>query len=204
MPDTAYLCCAMKEHTYPSFQDIGYDAESQTIACCKDAVPLLWLAIFRSVDMRYDFLNFKGPAFRQPAPVIHRFAVGKRLKESLPRIEAILAQGNSLHEYASHLREAIASVDPDFQFLTIEMHDVAAASEAEVFYDRFRQILDFMDGRVVADIIEIITSICALHIDRPILPLSAFIDEKPCKEDWENLVSMLGDRHDRDLPWIQR
>jgi hypothetical protein len=192
----------MKEHTYPSLQDWSYDPESQTIACCESGIPLLWLAIFRTGDLRFDFENSKGPAFRRPAPVIHRSAVTKRLATSLPRVEALFERGSSLQEYASYLREAIAAIDTDYQYLTIEMPVIAAESGHSDFYGSLRKLLDFLGGEPDSEIRKRVVSMCGMHFERTVLPVSAFIDGAAAREDWENLARLLGERHDRDLPWI--
>lgn len=52
MSNSAYLTCCDEERIYPSFENENFDAQQHTLATCNYSVPLLWIALFRSGDIR--------------------------------------------------------------------------------------------------------------------------------------------------------
>jgi len=202
MANSAYLCCTGKEHTYPSGQQPNYDPKCQTVAHCDYAVPLLWIAIYRIEDIRIDELEVEGQILREPAPVVHRRLVARRLEESTPRIETVFPQSGSLVEHAKLLRTAIAEIDSSYSYVTIEMEEIACLVSG--FHGTFRRLLQFMGGADVPDVRELMVRVTELHTDREFLSLSRFAGEDLPKEDWENLAHLLGGELYRDLPWIPK
>ena len=51
MSNSAYLCCSPFDRIYPS-DEPEFDDREHYVAMCRDAVPLVWLALFRVGDLR--------------------------------------------------------------------------------------------------------------------------------------------------------
>ncbi len=204
MANRAYLCCTSKKHTYPSFQEADYDPESQTVALCAYAIPLLWIAIYRAEDIIVDELEVEGQIVREPAPVVNRSQVVARLEEAIPRIESVFPQNGPLLEHARLLGTAISEIEPAYQYVTIEMEEIACLGVPRDFHGTFRRLLQFMGGVEMPDAREALEQITSIHADREFVPVSRFAETDLPNEDWENLARLLGDEHYRDLPWIPK
>lgn len=204
MANRAYLCCTSKKHTYPSFQEPDYDPKSQTVALCAYAVPLLWIAIYRAEDIIVDELEVEGQIVREPAPVVNRSQVVARLEEATSRLESMFPQNGPLREHSRLLGTAISEIDPAFQYVTIEMEEIACLGVPRDFHGTFRRLLQFMGGLEMPDAREVLEQITSIHSDREFVPVSRFAEADLPNEDWENLARLLGAEHHRDLPWIPK
>ena len=69
MSNRAYLCATDLDTIYPSFVDRRYDSQDQTIANDVQALPLLWLALFREEDLRRETLKADGQSIPAFAPI---------------------------------------------------------------------------------------------------------------------------------------
>jgi hypothetical protein len=205
MANSVYLSCALKEHTYPSFQESDFDSDEQTLAYCEHLVPLLWLAVFRPEDIRVDELRDEdGKVYREPAPVVARSKVAARLKEAVPRIEAVFPKNGSLKHHSKALADAVKPVDKRFRWLTMELQEVASMIDAKKFYASVEKALQFMGGEEVPKARDLLVELSDIHADRKFHPPSAFAEGDLEDEDEQNLVRLLGDELMRPVPWFPK
>lgn len=136
MSNRSYLAASDADTIYPSFVQQDYDAERQLIATDVEALPLLWLALFREGDLRREVFKVQGQEVPAFAPVCLKEQSLRQLDQAVPYLEKILPQFTGLAEYAAMLRAAIEPLP--YRFLSIELEEIAGQYPAE---HRFEELL---------------------------------------------------------------
>jgi len=117
-----------------------YDSDVQTIANDVHGVPLLWMAMFRARDMVSKQVEIDGETLRVDAPIVERTTAIAQLQESAAYFNILFQGAGGLDEYVELLKRALESVD--YEFVTIEMDEIAFGGDPAEFYDDFHRLLD--------------------------------------------------------------
>lgn len=136
MSNRAYLAASNADTIYPSFAEPSYDAPEQLIATDVEALPLLWLAMFREQDLQQKVFQVDGddvPAF---APLCSKEQALKQLALATPYLCQIFPTFDRLPEYAELLRAAIEPLP--YRFVSIELEEIAGLYPPE---HRFAELL---------------------------------------------------------------
>jgi len=136
MSNRSYLAASNADTIYPSFAQKGYDAEKQLIATDVEALPLLWLALFREGDLRRKVFKVQGEEVPAFAPVCPKDQALRQLDLAVPYLSKILPKLGPLAEYPSMFRSAIEPLP--FRFVSIELEEIAGLYPKE---HRFEELL---------------------------------------------------------------
>lgn len=136
MSNRSYLAASEADSIYPSFSQEDYDAEQQLVASDVEALPLLWLALFRESDLRRMVFNLQGQEIPAFAPVCTKDQALQQLDQAVPYLTKIFPEFSRLAEYASLFRSAIEPLP--YRFISIELEEIAALYPEE---HRFEELL---------------------------------------------------------------
>lgn len=143
MSNTSYLWCSDYRGLYPSHKGDPYDPELHTVACDVDGVPLLWLALFRTTDLRQRTLELEGEKLRVIGPVAKTSEAVKQLLGSAPLLEEALPTLGPLGSHARMLAECLENADG--RYVTVEWMEIAMAYADHAFERWVRRALGFFD-----------------------------------------------------------
>jgi hypothetical protein len=133
MSNRAYLCGTDLDTIYPAFADEHYDSDKQTIANDVEAIPLLWLALFREDDLRRETFDVDGDEVPAFAPVCKSSQALEQLSAALPHLNRLFRAEGPFDEYLAMLRQGI--VQAGYQYLTIELEEISALYPPEHKFD---------------------------------------------------------------------
>lgn len=136
MSNRSYLAASDTDTIYPSFVQKDYNAEQQLIATDVEALPLMWLALFREDDLRREVFKVQGedvPAF---APVCEKEKALRQLDQAVPYLAKLFPQFAGIDEYAKMLRAAIEPLP--YRYVSIELEEIAGLYPQE---HRFEELL---------------------------------------------------------------
>jgi len=136
MSNRSYFAASDADTIYPSFAQKGYDAEKQLIATDVEALPLLWLALFREGDLRRKVFKVQGEKVPAFAPVCPKDRALQQLDQAVPYLSTIFPKLERLAEYASMFRSAIEPLP--YRFVSIELEEIAGLYPKE---HRFEELL---------------------------------------------------------------
>lgn len=136
MSNRSYLAASNADTIYPSFAQKGYDAEKQLIATDVEALPLLWLALFREGDFRRTVFKVQGEEVPAFAPLCPKDQALRQLDQAVPYLSKILPNLGRLAEYASMFRSAIEPLP--YRFISMELEEIAGLYPEE---HRFEELL---------------------------------------------------------------
>ncbi len=136
MSNRSYLAASDADTIYPSFVQRDYNAEQQLIATDVEALPLLWLALFREGDLRREVFKVQGQEVPAFAPVCPQEQALHQLDQAVPYLAKIFPQFVGLAEYAAMLRAAIEPLP--YRFVSIELEEITGQYPAE---HRFEELL---------------------------------------------------------------
>lgn len=208
MSHYSHLCCGLRREIYPSIREGDYSLEDQTVADAVFRVPLLWLCLFSPEDLIEDEVSFSAGGGesvieRVRAPVVERRLIRQRLKEAVPRVEAVFPGCGSLRQHAAKLRDAIDSVDKAYPFVTIEYQDVAGVAGYERWDTLIQRVLEFLSGQDIPDARERLLDVADLEEIRRFVPVRRYLeDDDVSEEDWILLDALLGGDSPRPAPWL--
>lgn len=139
MGNNAYLCTSNQPDVYPTRTEPGYDPSQQTVACDVDAIPLLWLMLFRASDQRDQPVTTEEGRVTLRAPVAPTEVALARLTPSMAALALAFPEMPSLKEQAELLRQAVESTQR--QFVSLELLEVEYMEGPAVFWPIFRHCL---------------------------------------------------------------
>ncbi|MET8978306.1 hypothetical protein ABZX85_22090 [Streptomyces sp. NPDC004539] len=140
MPNSSYLCSCDQPVLYPSSQAGGFDPRTGVIATDAQAVPLLWLAMFRPDDLVTEVFTFEEDAddgddadeddvIEATAPLAPKSRALARLDAALPALARLFPAEIPLDAHAALLREAVERAPG--AYVTIELDEIAGLWEGE-------------------------------------------------------------------------
>lgn len=136
MSNRSYLAASDFDTLYPSFAQKDYDPEKQLIATDVEALPLLWLALFREGDLRRKVFKVQGEKVAAFAPICTKEQALQHLDLAIPYLTKILPKLGPLADYASMFRSAIEPFP--YRFVSIELEEIAGLYPEE---HRFEELL---------------------------------------------------------------
>ncbi len=136
MANRCFLTASNVKSIYPSFADVEYCSENQTIANDVEYIPLLWLALFREEDLENKKFDIDGEEVNVTAPLCTKQKALKQLRSSVNYLCKIFPNFDNINDYAKMLEKALNSVD--YKYISIELQEIAELYPAE---HRFQEIL---------------------------------------------------------------
>ena len=136
MSNRSYLAVSDSDSIYPSFAQKGYDPQMQLVASDVEALPLLWLALFREGDLQRKVFNVQGQKVPAFAPICTTQLALERLKQAVPYLSKIFTNLTGLAEYGVMFQSAIESLP--YRFISIELEEIAGLYPPE---HRFEELL---------------------------------------------------------------
>ena len=205
MSNNAYLCCSPFERIYPS-EAPDFDDRQHYVAMCRDAVPLVWLALFRVEDVRSDSAEEEEEGGADTAhaacPVAATEAALRRLHTAEADLERLFP-ASRLSQHAALLREAIE--DWGFPYVTIELDEIAALHKDETeFVTEVGTLLRGLESPIEeARVLECIESVCGIPRGAVIPSPAIFLENRSSLSRKEEMlfVSALGTAYSHSVPW---
>jgi hypothetical protein len=133
MSNRSYLCGTNLDTIYPAFVEQEYDSDKQTIASDVEAVPLLWLALFREDDLRREVFDADGEEVPAYAPICATAKALEQLHAALPYLNRVFSAEGPFDDYISMLRKAIEQAG--YQYITIELEEISGLYPEEHKFD---------------------------------------------------------------------
>ena len=133
MSNRSYLCGTNLDTIYPAFVDNKYDSDKQTIANDVEALPLLWLALFREDDLRRETFDVDGEQEPAYAPVCATSKALDQLDATLSYLNRVFRTEGPFDDYIAMLRQAIEQAG--YQHITIELEEISGLYPEEHKFD---------------------------------------------------------------------
>ena len=182
MANRAYLCQSDHDSLYPSFVDEEYDSAAQTLASDVEAVPLLWLALFRPQNLRQQTFEVDGEEITVEAPIVERATALAQLEESRPYFNSLFEAAGSLDDYYAFFRQLLESATG--KYVTIELQEVATLYEDEQqFYDEVRAALAAIGSPVNEEDQHRLMEICQLPSNLKFPSARMYLDHLDYSDD---------------------
>lgn len=202
MSNNAYLCCSPFERIYPS-EAPDFDDRQHYVAMYRDVVPLLWLALFRTEDVRGETGQEGDPSMAHAAcPVAGTDVALKRLRASEAVLDRLFPTSR-LSQHAALLREAIE--DWGFPYVTIELDEIAGLHRDEAeFVAQLKTLLRGLEGHAAAPrTLECIEGVCGIPPGAVIPSPSVLLEDRRrlAREEEKLLFRALGTAYSRSVPW---
>ncbi len=123
MTNRCYLTTTNINDIHPSSFEEGFEPRKQLLATDEEAVPLLWLAMFRSEDIAEKVITGDdNEDFCYGSPLCTVEKALRQLDDALPKLQAILGAHNDIAGYVALFREAIANAG--HTYVTIEYDEI--------------------------------------------------------------------------------
>jgi hypothetical protein len=208
------LCSAARREIYPSVADPSYDPDTDTIATDVEAVPLLWLALFRPGDLLAQTIHLEADEdegedaedIDVEAPVASRNDALRALEGAVPVLNALFEPEGSLDAYAKYLARAVA--DAPGEFVTIEMSEISSLySSDEEFFSLLREALAVMAGARPPGARDLLVRLANLRPGRRFPPADMLLTGQSAEDDdfWNHCrILGAGEREGgigRPVPW---
>ena len=189
MSNLAFLC---------SLAAPDFDAARQVIAASKNAVPLLWLALFAPDEWQTQ----SGNDSPREAPLTTREQALARLPAAVERLDLLFADHGTLQPHAAALRTAIDGIDADVPFLAIDLSEIACLSDPDKFYSQVQSALRYFAGEDIPDPQNLLVEITGLVLKRrKFHPPEAFHEKDLPAADYKNLDHLIGSSYHEIVPW---
>ncbi|WP_254512075.1 ankyrin repeat domain-containing protein [Anatilimnocola floriformis] len=189
MSNLAYLC---------SLPTPDITAAWQIIAASKNAVPLLWLALFAPDEWQ----SLPSAAPPREAPLTTRTQALARLPAAIARLDALFAEQGTLRHHAAALRTALELIDPNQPFLALDLAEIAAMTEPGKFYSQVQTALRYLAGEDIPNPQALLVDLTGLVLKRrKFHPPAAFHEQDLPAADYKNLDHLIGSSYDDELPW---
>lgn len=204
MANNSFLCVADVETIYPNIGDPNYDSRIQTVAFDAYCVPLLWLALFRPIDMRTQTFTVEGGEVTVTAPITRKHIAFEQLARALPTLNRMFQKWGPLDDYAELLRTAVASASG--KFVSIEMEEIAGlwTPDPADFYRQFSTALGRLElTRTRVTDRERLMCIAKLWEVKRFPPARCFLDKiEVSGEDCVTHCRLIGASWFRPVPWV--
>jgi hypothetical protein len=129
MSNRCFLIASNINTIYPSFAEENYDAPEQLIATNVEALPLLWLALFRESDIRRTVFQVEGKNVSAYAPVCPKETALAQLDQAIPHLSRIFPELGALAEYGTMFRSGVAPLP--YRYLSLELDQIAPLYPSE-------------------------------------------------------------------------
>lgn len=143
MGNYAYLVCSDYRGIYPIDRHDKFDCARDILACDKDYVPLLWLALFRTSDLKQARIT-DLPASASVAPHARIGDVEANVYAALPVLQDIFPSLGRLADLAKSLLGYV--LDHGGRHVSLEWHEVAALYNGREFLDFVGRALTYLDA----------------------------------------------------------
>ena len=201
-PVSTFLSVSAYQDVYPSREWDDFEPEIDVLAVAGHGTPLLWLALFRTADVRVGRIDLDREDWTQgtrpiKAPLVPRQRAFSQLYASVEVLEPVL--GASIADHAELMREALRWTPGEW--VTLEWF----AEEGEPRWDiDISPALAVLDGAVpdVEEARSILAEVSGLRLDRPLPPARLVLDRVDAEEeDRANFQRLLGSSHTQMVPW---
>ncbi|WP_416970890.1 hypothetical protein [Streptomyces sp. 4F14] len=139
MSNSSYLCVSDRPVLYPSSQDPDFVPRTGVVATDAQAVPLLWLALFRAGDLVTKVFTFdedddddevdEDDVIEATAPLAPKDRALAQLAAALPALARLFPGAPDLAGHAALLREAVERAPG--AYVTVELDEIAGLWEGE-------------------------------------------------------------------------
>lgn len=208
MANRVFLNCCDIERTFPNNLP-GFDAKKHVIASCSNALPMLWLGLFRVEDLRLDIFeteeksfigdveNIESKAVALPAPITDKEKALAQLSQSLEKFDALFAESGSVAKHIEYLSAAVSAAEG--KYVSIDYLEI---SYIQFFLDAVVSSLWYLGGGSKENVKEHLLYLAAIEPGRPFYPPPGVGKREDIPiVDKANFVRLLGFSWLKDVPW---
>jgi hypothetical protein len=207
MANRSYLTVTTSNNIYPSFERPGVTSSGEVVACDVNAIPLLWLAMFRVEDLRQEIFSVDSQSLLAEAPITSVERAILQLHRAIPSLNSVFTVEGPLDAHAQLLSDAL-SADIGAN-VTIQWDEIECLFEQEgEFQALVRGALRGLDARPSSEMKNCLSKLADLRLGSRFPSEKMYLEKLPYSDDdqW-NFTRILGAGncgslgYGRNVPW---